>query len=68
MPNCFWLFRRFRILAKTTCHPCHFRPSSCPHVSTRLSLEGFSRNLILRTSMKVCRENPNLVKIGQKHW
>jgi len=62
------LFRRFRILAKTTCHACHVCRSSSPHVSTRLSLEGFTRNLILRTSMKACRENPNLVETGQKHW
>jgi len=30
--------------------------------------DGLSWNLILGTSMKVCRETPNSVKIGQNYW
>jgi len=40
----------------------------CLQVSTRLRLDGFTWNLILRTFMKICRENPNFVKIGHKYW
>ena len=38
--------------------------SLCPHVSARFPLDGFSLNLMLGTSVKICRESTNLDKIG----
>jgi hypothetical protein len=45
--------------------------SSCPSVSLSVCMSavgchGFPWNLILRTSIKFCREIPNLFQIGQK--
>lgn len=37
------------------------------HVSAPLPLEGFPRNLILRTFIKICRENPNLFTSRQEY-
>jgi hypothetical protein len=37
-----------------------------PHEITRLSLEGFSRNLIFECLSKICRESSSFVKIWQK--
>jgi hypothetical protein len=51
--------RENRILAPS-------RSSACPQVSPRLPLKGFSRNWILGDFIKICQENPNLGKIGQK--
>jgi hypothetical protein len=42
------------------------RPSVCM-LSVRLLLDGFSWNLILKTSTKICRETHNLVKVGQQY-
>ena len=36
-------------------------------VSSRLPLDGFPRYLILVIFMEICRENPYVVKIGQKY-
>jgi hypothetical protein len=52
--------RERRLLAS----PC---PSVCPHASARLPLDRFPWNLILGTCMKICPENPSLVKIGQTY-
>jgi len=61
----------FEYVAKRAYYLCHVcpsvRPSVCPHLSTRLPLDGFPRNLILTTSMKLCRESPNLVKTRPKY-
>lgn len=35
-------------------------------VSTKLPLDGFLWNLALGTSIKICQDSTNLVKIGQK--
>jgi hypothetical protein len=44
-----------------------FVMSVCPHVSALLSLDGFSWNFMLQTLMKICVQNPNLVKIRQNY-
>jgi len=41
-----------------------FLPSVCQHLLKCLTLDGFPQNLILRTFMKICRENLNFLKIG----
>ena len=41
------------------------RWSSGPDVSARQLLDRFAWNLVLGTCVKICRESPNLVKIGQ---
>jgi len=51
-----------RIVAKSADYP-----SICPYVSLQLPLYGFPWNLVLRTFMKICRENPVWFKIGQKY-
>ena len=43
-------------------------PSVCPHVSARLPQDGFPWNFMMGTSIKICRETPNFVKIEQKYW
>jgi hypothetical protein len=40
---------------------------SYPSVCVRLPLDGVPWNLLLGASMRICLENPNLVKIGQKY-
>ena len=42
-------------------------PSVCQHNLTRLNTDGYLWNLILKTSIKLWRWLPNLVKIGQKY-
>jgi len=37
-------------------------------LSAQLPFQEFSWNLILRTCMRRYRENPNVLKIGQKYW
>jgi len=49
-----------RILAKNAYYHGHV----CPHVSTRLPIDAFPLNLILDTSINICRETRNLVTIG----
>jgi len=43
-------------------------PSICPHGTNRLSLDGFSLNLVFEcfSKKKNCQENSSLVKIGQE--
>jgi hypothetical protein len=64
------IFRRFRIVAKSTCYRHVLRLSvhlpSC-RLSARPPLDRFSSNLILGTFIKICREYPTVVKIGQKY-
>ena len=43
------------------------RLSVCPHGTSRLPLDGFSRNLILQYSSKIIRENSSFIKIVQKY-
>lgn len=38
-----------------------------PHRTSRLKLEGFSRNLILERFGGICRENPVFIKRGTLH-
>jgi hypothetical protein len=42
--------------------------SVLPHGTSRLPLNGILRNLILGNFITLCRENSNLVEIGQKIW
>ena len=49
-----------RILAKSAYYLRHV----CPHVSARLPIDAFPLNLILDTSINICRETRNLVTIG----
>jgi hypothetical protein len=42
------------------------RPSICPHGTTRVSLDGFSWNLIFEYFSKICREKSSFSKIGQE--
>jgi hypothetical protein len=60
-------FNRVRIVAKTADWLCHICPSVYPHTLGRLSLQGFTWNLILGPAIKICRANPKLVKIGQQY-
>jgi hypothetical protein len=41
-------------------------PSVRPHVSAGLTLHVFSCSLVLGAFMKICREKPSWVKMGQK--
>jgi hypothetical protein len=57
----------------TVCHQVpnalylrHVRPSVRSHVSALLPFDGFPWNLISVTSMLICGEIPDLVKIGQQ--
>ena len=54
-------FIRERCLLFSSCS------SVCPRASARRPLDGFPLNIILGTSVKICSENPNLVKIRQKY-
>jgi hypothetical protein len=70
----FWntLFKRFfRTIAKQKhllISSCPSPRPVCPHISLRSLSEGFTRNLIkLGTPTIVCRETPNLVKMGQEY-
>jgi hypothetical protein len=62
-----YIFRPLRIVAKSDCLLCRVRPSVCPHVSARLPLDEFLFHSTSGTFMKVYRQNPNLVTIGQKY-
>ena len=42
------------------------RLSVRPHGTTRLSLDGFLWNLIFEDFSEICRENSNVIKIGQE--
>lgn len=64
--NCYRLFRRLCIVAKSACYCRPVRPYFCPHVPARIQMEGFPWNLIMGTFMEICREYSNLVTIGQK--
>lgn len=70
-----WLLvvlRHVHIVAKSTCYLCCDCEPIWPYISVWLPLVVFLWNLILRTFMKVCWENPNLVEldrnIGQFIW
>jgi hypothetical protein len=43
------------------------RPSVCPNWTTRLSLNGFSWNLMLVDLGKICRDNSSLIEIWQEY-
>jgi hypothetical protein len=40
--------------------------SACPHGTTRLPLDGFSRNLIFEYFSKICLENSDFIKTCQE--
>ena len=42
-------------------------PSVCPQENNRLPLEGLQWDLIFECFSKNCRENPSLIKFGQKN-
>jgi hypothetical protein len=60
----------FALVAKIA-YQLHVRPSVRPparlHVPARLSLDGFSSNLIAGIFGNIFREIPDLVKVGQKY-
>jgi hypothetical protein len=61
-----WALRRFHVnseerLLALSCFPLR------PHVLALLLLDRFSWNLILEACTTICRESPNLVKIGRHH-
>ena len=64
LPFFFWFCFKARSHCRENRLFASSRPSVCSHVSARLSLDGYLWNLLLRTLMKICREEPNLVKIG----
>jgi hypothetical protein len=55
--------------AMSVCLPSYMPAclSVLPHISTRLALNGFSRNLTLGTSRWVCRETPSLFKCDKTY-
>jgi len=70
----------FQILPEILCHVVNLKFFSrercllfsscsfvCPHLSMRRPLDGFPLNFVLGTSVKICPENPDVVKIGQKY-
>ena len=59
------IFRHVSVIAKST---YIFVISISWHVSVQLPLNRFLWNLILRTFMKISKENTNLVKIRRKYW
>ena len=54
-----YMFRRFRKILVSSCLSVRpsVRPSPFPHGTTRLSLDGFSWNLIFKNFLKICRGN-----------
>jgi hypothetical protein len=62
------LFRHVSNIEKSEYWPRHVSVclSVCPGGRTRLSLEGFSWNLILEYFSNICREYSNLIKILQE--
>jgi hypothetical protein len=64
-------FFLFCFKARSHCPENRLFASPCPSVSSRisawLSLDGYLWNLVWGTLMKICREEPNLVKIGLKY-
>ena len=65
-----YIFRRVREIAKSGYKLRHvylsFFPSVLPIGRTRLSLDGCSWNLIFERFSKICRQNPNFIKIWQE--
>jgi apolipoprotein N-acyltransferase len=62
------LLMRVHVVTKSVCWLRRFSSSVCPNVSARLPLDGFPWNFILRTYMKICRDNPSLVNILHFTW
>ena len=57
-----------RLLASSFLSVClSARPSVLPHGTTRLPLDGYSRNLIFEYFSKICQENSRLIKIWQQY-
>ena len=65
------LFRSVRKVAKKRLLICHaflsVPPSVCPHISTRLSPGQIYMKFRIEDFIKIGREIPNLVKIGQRY-
>jgi hypothetical protein len=55
--------RRVRKIKKSDTSCLSVCLSVCPHGTTGLPLEGFSRNLILECFSKICRNNSSFIKI-----
>ena len=60
------VFRRVRNIANSDCYLRHVCPSVCPHVTTRLPLDGFSWNLISEYFSNICRENSSFITIWRQ--
>ena len=57
-------FRRVRKIAKGDYELRHACPAVClSHGTTRISLEGFSLNLVFEYFAKICGEDSSLIKI-----
>ena len=59
-------FKYFRIISKIAYKLRHFRPSAFPHVSWRLPLDGFPRNLKTGNLYKSLSENSFFFKSDKK--
>jgi hypothetical protein len=55
----FWRFHKIAKIYNLLLHVC---PSVFPHGRTRITLHGFSLNLIFENFSKICRENSSFVK------
>jgi hypothetical protein len=53
--------------AKSPKAPIKLVMSACAHVSVPLALDVVPRTFMLGTSVKICPENPNLIKIGKTY-
>ena len=62
----FLFFMRVRKIAKSDCKLRHVRPSTRPHGTTWLPLEGFVLNLIFEYFSIICRENSSYVQLGEE--
>jgi len=58
--------RRVRKIVKTDYWLRYVCLSVRPHGTTRLTLDGFSRNFTCGYLSKICPENSNFIKTGQK--
>jgi len=62
-PSRLLFIRRVRIVAKRA----YYVMTANPHEYARIPWGGFPRNCTVGTSLNICRENLNLVKIEQKY-
>ena len=62
----FVCFRRALKIAKSDYLLRHVCPPIRPYGTTRLSLDGFSRNLIFEDFYEICKQNSSYIKIGKE--